>query len=309
MAGQVHNLLGLLVTTSLLWFCGGLCLAVINILAGLHSDAAVRGRVFGLLALTSSLGAFLGGLGIGWLADHWGYPRMFMTLAAFLLLLPLSSLFVQEKTGIKNERSTSVALPKDRLPAAFGFLVLATLISAVANFFALLTRSLVMQKLEFSSLAIASPSSIGGLMTIPLAYLVGWLSDRRGRKNILVMGYLCGVLSLVVLVLARQLWLFWTVSIFQSIQTAVGATVGNALATDLVPPNRLGRAMGLLGAVVWLGGVIGLAGAGIMIQQAGSLAAILAGMACMLLATGMLLFIHPSPSSRTSPPPVVQVGE
>jgi MFS family permease len=95
--GQVQTIWGLMAFTALLWFLGGLALALISILAGLSSGENERGKIFGILALTMGLGTLLGGLGVGWLVNRWGYSIMFTILAVFMTVLPLIAILLEEK--------------------------------------------------------------------------------------------------------------------------------------------------------------------------------------------------------------------
>ncbi len=69
---------------------------MISILVGLLATPEERGTVFGMLALTSALGALLGGATIGPIADRWGFDTLFIALAVFSLLLPLVTWFLPE---------------------------------------------------------------------------------------------------------------------------------------------------------------------------------------------------------------------
>jgi MFS family permease len=95
--GQVTTVWGLTLMTAVLWFCGGLGLALISILAGLSAGEDERGRIFGILSITGSLGAVLGGLGAGYITNRWGYTTTFTVEALFLVLWPLSGLLLTEK--------------------------------------------------------------------------------------------------------------------------------------------------------------------------------------------------------------------
>jgi len=97
--GRVGNIWGLSMLTAMLWFCGGLGLALIGILTGLSAGDDERGKVFGILSLTTGLGALIGGLTTGFIVDRWGFPTMFTAVAVFLILWPLAGIFPDRKRG------------------------------------------------------------------------------------------------------------------------------------------------------------------------------------------------------------------
>jgi len=72
--GRVGGIWGLSVLTAMLWFCGGLGLALIGILTGLSAGEDERGKIFGILSLTGGMGALIGGLATGFIVDRWGFP-------------------------------------------------------------------------------------------------------------------------------------------------------------------------------------------------------------------------------------------
>jgi len=59
--GQVTVLWQMIVLTSVVWFTGGIGLALVSVFVGLTASEANRGRWFGLIALTNPLGAVIGG--------------------------------------------------------------------------------------------------------------------------------------------------------------------------------------------------------------------------------------------------------
>jgi DHA1 family multidrug resistance protein-like MFS transporter len=74
---QASSIGPLLILMAGLWFVIGIPMTMVNILAGLFSEAAVRGRNFGLLGLSAGFGLFLGGLVSGPVVDRWGFPALF----------------------------------------------------------------------------------------------------------------------------------------------------------------------------------------------------------------------------------------
>jgi MFS family permease len=290
--GRVGNIWSLSVLTAMLWFCGGLGLALIGILTGLSAGEHERGKIFGILSLTGGLGALIGGLATGFIVDHWGFGAMFSAMAVFLILWPLTGMFLTEKKVEERREEEGLTKEGSLLGRSYHFLFAASLIASVAGFVILFGRSLLMSDLGFGALAISSTGAVSGIVGMPLPLLLGWLSDRGGRKIYLCLGYLAGAASLSILAVSISLWHFVIVLVLQSVLMGVNATVGNALVTDLVPQESLGRGLALFGATVWMGGVVGFAGAGYALQNLGMFSTFITGICLILIAIVLLIPIR-----------------
>lgn len=286
--GKVGNIWSLSLLTAVLWGVGGLGLALINILAGLSAGQTERGKIFGVLSLTSGLGAFVGGIATGFITDRWGYATMFSVMAALIVILPLAALFLTEKRVEIDRVADGVAKKKVNLGKSFHLLFFASLFASIASFTILLGRSLLMSDMEFGAFAISSTGAIGGLVSMPIPLLMGWLSDRTGRKLHIYLGYLAIIASVLVLSVSTSLWNFYIVIILQVLFAGGNASVGNAMVMDLVPKSSLGRGLSLFSTTTWIGGIIGFAGGGYAFQSYGLLTTSILGI-CLVLVAGVLL--------------------
>ena len=68
-----------------------------------------------------------------------------------------------------------------------------------------------------------------------------------------------------------------------------GGTIGNAVVTDLLPREALGKGLALFGATGWIGGVIGFALAGVTLQTLGFAPTLVIGGCLTLAAIGLLI--------------------
>ena len=248
-------------------FFAGIEGAMGNILAGIFAGEAERGRVFGFLASANPLGGLIGGLIGGPLMDHWGFSGLFTVVALLDLIAPLAGLLLQDKTLEPVQRGavfTSARSPL--LSVTFLLLFLASTIAFFTNGAQGLGRSLLMDKLGFDATAISSTGAVAGLVGLPFPFVLGWLSDRMGRKPLLIFCYLASAVSLTILSASTILWHFWASTALQMI---VGASmgVGFALVTDLVPQESLGSGLALFGVTNWIGLVIGGVATGAAFQS------------------------------------------
>jgi MFS family permease len=299
--GQVNSIWALTLLTALLWFCGGLGLALIGILTGMSAGENERGKTFGILAVTSGLGAVVGGLGVGWLVKNWGYTTMFSALAVFMLLSPLTALLLEEKEDKKSQHEEYMPRKPKPLVRSYFLLFSASILASITGFFIVLIRSFAMSDMGLGPLEISSTGVVGGLISMPLPFLMGWLSDRIDRKTFLVLGYLSAFIALTLLAFSNALWHFWLVFILQGIAVGSNSSIGNAWVTDLIPRESLGKGLALYGSTVWIGGIIGSALAGYMLQNLGFVLTFIIG-GCLGLAAVVLLIPIQAKSPHVSQP-------
>jgi MFS family permease len=290
--GRLPTFIHLAVVMALDWFLGGIALTMLSILAGLFAEPSERGRVFGILSLTGSLGALLS-MGAGAIVDWQGYRAMFTVAALLSICNPLVGLLLKDKTV--SPRELKGASPGGRwagLGSGFFFLLAGRLVATAAQFVGALGRTLVMGEMGFTATEITSAAAVGGVVALGLSLLAGWLSDRVGRKWLLALCYSGGAAGLAVLVAATSLVHFWMVAILLSLVGAVASGIGSALVTDLVPQETLGRGLSLFSAMGWMGGIIGYAGTGYAIENVGLAPTMAAGALVSLMAIGLLVPIR-----------------
>ncbi len=108
----------------------------------------------------------------------------------------------------------------------------------------------------------ASPVQVGLMLSVyALAQLVflpvwGWISDRFGRRPVLLLSLFGTALSFALLALAGDIP---TVYLARALAGFFAASVGTAQAvvTDLTPPSERARGMGLIGAAFGAGMILG----------------------------------------------------
>jgi DHA1 family multidrug resistance protein-like MFS transporter len=277
------------ILTSLLWFSGGMVLALVGVFTGLYSEGRSRGKSFSLMSLPMPLGALMGGGIIGQLVAWRGYTTMFAILGFIWFGLPLIGFFVlKEKPPSKAPSAApQMVLNSPRFGQPFYLLLGLTLVSALAISASRLGTSLSMQSLNFSPSEIAGTATMSGLVTIPLTFMIGALSDRLGRDRLLMVSYLLASIGALTLVLATQLWQFWLAAILLLVALSSSGAMASALATDVLPSGSLTTGLSWLKGMNSIAGVISFAGAGLFLDNFGFLPLYL--MAMILPALGALV--------------------
>jgi MFS family permease len=289
MMGMVTSLWQLVLLTSMVWFTGGVGLSLITVFIGLHATEGKRGRWFSLVALNNPLGAVVGGSAVSYMVAWQGYPLMFVLLGLVYAIWPLVGLWkLQDKPAIKEAKNQAAQPAGINSGRGYQWLLLAVLLSAMTVSVVRMGLSISMKAIDFSPAAISGANVVGGLVTIPLVLGLGALSDRLGRRLFLALGYLLAAFASVSLVMAEQLWHFWIVAAAVLVARTIGMSLASALATDILPPQALGRSLPLLGTMTWASGVLGFAGSGYVIDTLGASNLYLIATLLALAAAGLM---------------------
>lgn len=301
--GQATALWQVVLLTAIIWFAGGIGLILNNVFTGLIAGSHNRGKSFGLLQLSTPLGALVGGMTVSYLMAWRGYAWLFVVLSFVWAVWPLVGLLVQDRPGpaaavgvAEQDKETAVSFPP-----SFILLLLATLLLGVTLNVSRLGVPLSMRALSFSASAVASTATISGLVTIPVVYSVGALSDRLGRRRFLIATYVLAAVGALSLAFATHLWHFWLAATLILVAHTVSASVGTAMAADILSPDKLGRGLALFTSAGWFTGVIMFAVAGRLMEMVGSAALFLAVAFLAVLAAGQLRRIHDGVFPKPTP--------
>lgn len=115
----------------------------------------------------------------------------------------------------------------------------------------------------------ASPTQLGLLMAVySLMQLLfgpmwGRISDRIGRKPVIMIGIIGLAISFVLIGLANELWMLFAARIIGGILSAANMPTAMAYVADITSPADRGKGMGIIGAATGLGFVFGPAIGGI----------------------------------------------
>lgn len=290
--GQANSMAQLALFTVTAWFAAGILIALVTVLTGLYANKQTRGRTFGIIGVAPVIGGILGGLSAGPIADHLGYTALFTLNGLAYIVVILAAFGMKSPAPAAPTVVTAApAAPRARMNTPLLLLFCASVLVSVANFNTGLIRPLVMSDMGFDSTAISSTIAVANLVNLPLPFLLGWLSDRRSRKQILIGCYLIAAAGMMILGFSTMLWHFWLAQALISLLSSERA-VGSALATDLVPPKTLNTSLARLSTAPWIGAVIGYSSGGLMIEALGANSSLFVAVAIALTAGVMVIFIR-----------------
>ena len=156
-----------------------------------------------------------------------------------------------------------------------------------------LGRPLVMLQLNMNTTDVSNAIAFSAAVTLPLPLLLGWLSDRIGRKRLLVLFYGIGAGGILLLSVASLSWHFWLSAALVSLVVASNG-VGQAYVADLSNPGTIGRSLSLFTSSNFVASMIGLGGAGYVMQGIGINPTLLLGALALVVAIFILLAIRPA---------------
>jgi MFS family permease len=274
-------------------FAVGMAFTLVSILAGLSAGEAERGKVFGTLSLTLGAGMLIGGIVAGPIADRWGFPILLLVSAGGMGLALLCGFFFRDVTVVSRIPDGPRNATSRRAPLGGSYILLwgSVLLMSLAWYGGALGRIVAMNQLGFAATAISIATAVGGVVSLPVPLVLGWLSDRIGRKRLILFCYLAALAGLLIVAWTQLLWSFWGASALLT----VGFTaypLACALVADIVPPESLGMGLSLISAGSTLGGLLGSIGMGLAIQHMGAQTAFLAAALMPLAAAILLVPIH-----------------
>ena len=209
-------------------------------------DVSIRGKAYGFQRAMDGIGSFSGAIIAVILLPLFGYRDLF--LIAFIpgVIAVLFILFIKEKQEPNiplKYPSTPLRVSIKRLPRNLQIFILVSTIFACANFgyaFLIIKAKYIGFSDNITLLLYVLFYIVYTLFTIP----AGILSDRIGRKPVLVAGYVLFAATAVCLVFTSQLSMLIFVFILYGIFFGLIDGVQRAFVVDLAPSNLKGTALG-----------------------------------------------------------------
>ena len=276
-------------------FVSGLCAstgAQMSSLAGRYSQASRRGRAVGTVTAGISAGIVLGRVLGGTLADWWGWRAMLLVVAAACLVLALAAAAILPRTAMRPAQSYLAVIRS--LPGLLrSSRPLRT--SAVAGSLWFFAFSLVWVGL---SLALARPPiglsparigvySLAGLLGVAATRAAGAAADRRGSRTVILAGLAAATVCALAMTGSLRLIpvLLAALAVFDA--GLFSAQVANQSTVLGIDPARPAQFNGAYMVVYFIGGTIGTAVGGSLIDLAGWTGIGLTATAALILAASI----------------------
>jgi DHA1 family multidrug resistance protein-like MFS transporter len=155
----------------------------------------------------------------------------------------------------------------------------------------------------------ATPTELGLLMAVYslmqflFAPMWGSLSDRIGRKPVMLIGIAGLSLSFFLFAVSTKLWMLFAARILGGFLSSANMPTTMAYVADVTTPENRGKGMGIIGAAVGLGFIFGPALGGIFSKSSLSMPFFVAGIISAITFFFVLFFLKESlpPEKRTAP--------
>jgi|GEM_PF-1524121 len=275
-----------------------------------------RGRDLGIYQAIFQAGASISPIASGFLAD-WGTWRASFWFAAVMALLAFVPMLKPKAGWIERLRQSASAsdLPYEFKATsgsrnrALSALVVANVVSfvlffSVGGFQNTVTPLYGSQILNLDPGAIGLALGVSTLLRFGMSIVGGELSDRFGRRVVLIPGLIVIGLGTLVLTMASDLVGFWIAIIVVSFGR-FGNNVPATVLADHSPPNRWGLMMGVNRAVGDLGAVLGPVTMGLMLDSHGYGATMLFS-AAIVWASALMVIVGVSESLPRQPINVIR---
>lgn len=253
-------------------------------------DDKNRGKAFGLEGIGDNLGAFLGPIVavIFLFSFHTDIRHIFYYALIPGLLAVVMILFVKER-NISFASKVKLDITSHQFPKKYWQYLLVIALFGIGNssnsFLILQTKSLGVS-LEETILIYA----VFNLIAAVISYPSGFLSDKFGRKNILLTSFLIFLITYIGFAFTQNLFLITILFIFYGLYQGIFRSVGKAFATDFVTPNLRASAVGWYSTVIGLSGLVASIVAGQLWDRVSHSAVFIYGMVSAIIGSLSLLF-------------------
>jgi MFS family permease len=259
-------------------------------------DEENRGRAFGLEGVGDNAGAFLGPLLAALLLYAVGVDiRTIFYLAVIPgLLALLMVLLVSERHTAFNAKS-KIDISLGRFPSEYWGYLLATALFGIgnsSNSFLILRTQDVGASLEKTILIYAGFNLVAALISYP----AGSLSDRWGRRNLLLASFVIFLFAYLGFALTQTILLIAGLFVFYGLYQGIFRAVGKAFASDFVPDELRASAVGWYSTSVGLLELVASVVAGLLWDRIGHVAVFYYGAIFALVGcVGLILIVPASP--------------
>ena len=257
-------------------------------------DEKNRGRAFGLEGFGDNAGAFLGPLLAVYLlyALHVELRTIFYLAIIPGLLAFVMVLLVKERAAAGLAAKLKIDVSLRQFPTGYWKYLLATALFGLgnsSNAFLILRTQEIGASLETTILVYAAFNLVAALISYP----AGTLSDRWGRKNILLASFIIFLIAYLGFALTQNMLLVAALFVFYGLYQGIFRAVGKALAADFVPEHLRASGVGWYSTTVGLLQLVASVVAGLLWDRIGHTAVFYYGAAFALAGSIGLLLLLP----------------
>jgi MFS transporter, DHA1 family, multidrug resistance protein len=150
----------------------------------------------------------------------------------------------------------------------------------------------------------ATPTQLGllmavySLMQLLFAPMWGRISDRIGRKPVMMLGIFGLAISFFLMAISTKLWMLFAARIIGGFLSSANMPTTMAYVADITTPENRGKGMGVIGAAIGLGFVFGPAIGGIFSKNSLNLPFYIAGVSTLITLVLVFLLLKESSTAE-----------
>ena len=255
-------------------------------------DKENRGRAFGLEGIGDNTGAFVGPLFAIFLlySLHVGIRTIFyLAIIPGLLAFVMVLLVTERPVAVAAKSKIDVSLRQ--FPKGYWRYLLVTAVFGLgssSNSFLILRTHDMGASLEMTILIYALFNLVAALISYP----AGFLSDKWGRKNVLLAAFVIFLIAYLGFALAQNILLIGALFVFYGLYQGIFRAVGKAFASDFVPEQLRASGVGCYSTTVGLLQLVASVVAGLLWDRVGHAAVFYYGAVFAVAGSiGLLLLI------------------
>jgi len=268
-------------------------------LVAASADEANRGKAFGLEGAGDNAGAFLGPLIALALLTFCGIAlRSIFYLAIIPGLLALLLVLLVRERPVSYAAKAKIDVGVDRMPRLYRRYLAATALFGLgnsSNAFLILQTQALGASLQATILIYAGFNLVAAMVSYP----AGALSDRLGRRNLLLLAFAIFIATYLGFALAIRIRFVASLFVLYGAYQGIFRAAGKALASDFVPAALRAGGIGWYNATVGVTGLIASTAAGLLWDRVGHGALFLLGAG--FAAAGSFALVLLVPNSHSNP--------
>ncbi len=257
-------------------------------------DDCDRGKAYGFHRAMDGLGSVMGALIAFLLLPTFGYRNIFLFTFIPSIISVFIILFIKEKNALKSTeiKATPLKISFKELPTNLRTFIIVSAVFALGHFgyaFLLLRAKDIGLADNMAILLYVLFYSVYTICAIPF----GTLSDKIGRRPILVMGYLLFAIISFGLILSSNIYGLLLCFIIYGIFYALIDGAQRAFVVDLAPEHLKATALGTFHTAI---GVVALPGgfiAGLLWDKISPESTFVCGFVLSIIAFGLFVFVKP----------------
>ena len=258
------------------------------------ADEKNRGKAFGPEGVGDNLGAFIGPIIAVVLLFMWEINiRSVFYLAIIPGVLSVIMILLVKEKKVPFQSKIKIDTSFKQFPSRYRKYLLATALFGIGNssnaFLILQTKDLGVS-FENTILIYA----VFNLLAAAISYPAGHLSDKFGRKNILLISFVIFLITYSGFAFAKNLWLIGALFCLYGLYQGIFRSVGKAMAADFVPAQIRASGIGWYSTVIGLTGLVASVVAGQLWDRVSHSSVFIYGAVFSLIGIISLLILIPN---------------